>query len=207
MIRKGKTIMETSRIKILPDEVASRIAAGEVIERPASVVKELIENSIDAESRFIRVDISEGGLGIIRVVDDGYGMDREDALLAFERHATSKLSSEEELMRLQTLGFRGEALPSIASISKIRMVTHKKGDSVACEVTLEGGNFKNIRECGAPQGTLIEVEDLFYNTPARRKFLKSSTTEMGHISRLILQHALAYPSLHFQLSVIGKKKP
>ena len=197
--------METTRIKILPDEVANRIAAGEVIERPASVVKELIENSIDAESRLIRVDVSEGGLGIIRVMDDGYGMGRDDALLAFERHATSKLSSEEELMRLQTLGFRGEALPSIASISKIRMVTQKKGDPVGYEVKLEGGNFKNIREFGAPQGTLIEVEDLFYNTPARRKFLKSSTTEIGHISRLILQHALAYPSLHFQLSVIGQK--
>ena len=197
--------MVSSRIKILPEEVSNRIAAGEVVERPASVVKELVENAIDAGSRSIRVEVAEGGCGLIRVVDDGGGMDREDALLAFARHATSKLSCEQDLLTLQTLGFRGEALPSIASISKVRMVTTARGAPLATEVLLEGGNLKKVCEVGAPPGTLVEVQDLFYNTPARRKFLKSMTTELSRISHLVLQQSLAYPSLHFQLYRLGEQ--
>lgn len=196
---------ETRRIKILPEVVINKIAAGEVVERPASVVKELIENAIDAGSSRISIDIVDGGKGLIRVIDDGEGMSREDSIVAFERHATSKLFFEQDLHHLHTLGFRGEALPSIASISKICMVTMKKGGSIGTEVKLEGGNMKGTTEVGAPEGTLIEVKDLFYNTPARLKFLKSATTEISHISHLILQHALAYPSLHFRLNLLGNK--
>ncbi|HEX9759029.1 MAG TPA: DNA mismatch repair endonuclease MutL [Nitrospiria bacterium] len=204
-LRVNSPSKEGNQIKILPEVVINQIAAGEVVERPASVVKELIENSIDAGSRRISVDLVDGGKSLIRVVDDGEGMNREDSALAFERHATSKLFSEQDLHHLQTLGFRGEALPSIASISRVRLVTMKKGGAIGTEVRLEGGSMKGPMEAGAPEGTLIEVEDLFYNTPARRKFLKSATTEISHISHLILQQALAYPSLHFRLNLLGSK--
>ena len=152
--------------------VVGRIAAGEVIERPAAVVKELIENSLDAGSTTITVDIKDGGLGYIRVIDDGEGMIRPDVMLAFERHATSKLQSDAELMAIQTLGFRGEALPSIAAVSRVQVTTSARGDSTGTHVSITGGQMSKVDTVAAVPGTRIEVADLFFNTPARKKFLK-----------------------------------
>ncbi len=195
------------KIAILPTDLVNRIAAGEVVERPASVVKELVENSIDAGSTRIEVDIKAGGRLLVRVQDDGEGMYNQDALLAFQRHATSKIRTDQDLLSIQTLGFRGEALPSIAAVSKIRMVTAPRGGQInfATEVLLEGGQLLKVQETGAPPGTLIEVRELFFNTPARLKFLKSVATELGHVSRLVNQQALAHSHLSFRLSHEGKQ--
>jgi len=188
-----------SNIQILPENLANKIAAGEVVERPASIVKELIENAIDAKAKRIIITLLEGGIRKIQVQDDGEGMTRENALLAFLRHATSKIVTEEDLASITTLGFRGEALPSIASISKIGLVTKTAKDEAGTEIILEGGIVKETRDCGAPVGSTFEVSEIFYNTPARKKFLKSSGTELSHVSHVVYQHALAHPEIAFQL--------
>jgi len=193
-----------SRIQILPEALINRIAAGEVVERPASVVKELVENAMDAGSRCITVEVEDGGKRLIRVTDDGEGMSREDALLAFQRHATSKIKTDADLEAIATMGFRGEALPSISSVSKISLITRQAGDEVATRLALEGGNMKEVAEAASPPGTMIEVAQLFYNTPARRKFLKAASTELAHITGLVTELALAQPHLEFRLLQNGK---
>ncbi|MFQ5456465.1 MAG: DNA mismatch repair endonuclease MutL [Nitrospirota bacterium] len=193
------------KIKILPEDIINKIAAGEIIERPSSVVKELIENSIDAKSSKICADIMDGGKKMIRVIDDGEGMNRDDALLAFERHATSKLKEEKDLYFIKSLGFRGEALPSIASVSKVSLTTMSKGSDIGIQVDIDGGMVRDISETGRSVGTTIEISHLFYNTPARRKFLKKTNTELSHISRLFYQEALAHPWIHFRMNHNGKE--
>ena len=193
------------RIHRLPLHLANQIAAGEVVERPASVVKELVENSLDANARRISVTIDLGGKKLLRVEDDGDGMDAEDARLAIERHATSKIASADDLGAIRTLGFRGEALPSIASVSHFTLRTRARGVATGTEVRVDGGAVSSEREIGMPEGTCIEVADLFYNLPARRKFLKSDTAESTQISRLLTQMALGYPTVGFTL-VSGSRR-
>lgn len=188
-----------SRIRVLPEVVANKIAAGEVVERPASVVKELVENAIDAGARQIFVDTEAGGKRLIRVTDNGCGMTPDDALLAFERHATSKMKTAEDLLSIATLGFRGEALPSIASVSRMVLETQSLDSPVGTQVEVAGGKMISVQEIGRAPGTTSSVRDLFYNIPARRKFLKSESTELGHISSLVTHYALAHPDIHFQL--------
>lgn len=193
------------RIRILPDIVANKIAAGEVVERPASVVKELIENAIDAGARRISVEVEASGKRLIRVADDGEGMSRDDALLAFERHSTSKVASADDLDHIVTLGFRGEALPSIASVSKILLRTKTAAEVAGTEIALDGGRIKSVRECAWTEGTEIDVRDLFFNVPARRKFLRSDMTELFHITNVVTHYALAYPHLAFALKHEGRQ--
>ena len=193
-----------SRIRILPDILSNKIAAGEVVERPAAVVKELVENAIDAGGRRIGVEIEAGGRRLIRVADDGAGMDRDDTLLALERYATSKIVNDEDLFAIRTLGFRGEALPSIASVSRLTLVSRPADRAAATEVRVEGGRILNVKETGAPPGTMVTVKDLFFNTPARRKFLKTVNTEMGHIGDGLAGLALGHPEIDFRLSHNGK---
>jgi DNA mismatch repair protein MutL len=187
------------RIHILSDQVANQIAAGEVVERPASVVKELLENSLDAGATRIRIDVEAGGRKLIRIVDNGCGMVRDDALLAFERHATSKLRSSDDLLSIATLGFRGEALPSIASVARVHLETRAAEDDAGTVIEIAGGKMLRVEEAGLPHGTTIAVRDLFFNTPARRKFLKSESTELSHIAALATHYALAHPTRHFEL--------
>lgn len=196
--------LSMAKIKVLPVDLRSKIAAGEVIERPASVVKELIENAIDAESMEIRIDILAGGKRMIKVSDDGSGMDPEDALLCFERHATSKLSKESDLFNIKTLGFRGEALPSIASVSRVKLVTGLKGSAAGISLELQGGEIKDRRE-SAFTGTSLEIRDLFFNTPARKKFLKATVTEGLHIVDVVTREALSHWSIHFMLITDGRE--
>jgi DNA mismatch repair protein MutL len=188
------------RIHRLPLHLANQIAAGEVVERPASVVKELVENALDGGARRIAVAIALGGKKSLRVEDDGEGMDPVDARLALERHATSKIAGPDDLAAIRTLGFRGEALPSIASVSHFTLRTRARGSATGTEIRVNGGTISSEREVGAPEGTSIEVEDLFYNLPARRKFLKSDTAESTQISRLVTQMALGYPEVGFSLT-------
>src|ERR1700723_1176522 len=188
-----------SQIRILAENVANKIAAGEVVERPASVVKELLENAIDAGARSIRIETESGGKRLIRVTDDGCGMNNDDALLAFERHATSKLRTADDLLSIATLGFRGEALPSIASISRLVLETRDAEDNEGIRVEFAGGKLISVKPAGVPAGTSISVSDIFYAVPARRKFLKSETTELGHIASLVTHYALAHPETHFLL--------
>ncbi|MFQ5597776.1 MAG: DNA mismatch repair endonuclease MutL [Nitrospiria bacterium] len=188
------------KIGILSEHLTNKIAAGEVIERPSSVVKELVENAIDAKSRRIFVTAFEGGMDGIRVVDDGEGMARDDALLAFQRYATSKISTETDLLSIRTLGFRGEALPSIAAVSKVRLITQQDETTEGAEIEISAGEVKNLRTVGAPRGSSFEVRDLFYNVPARRKFLKTRQTELGHISRYLFELALSQYNIHFRLT-------
>jgi DNA mismatch repair protein MutL len=188
-----------SRIRILAESVANKIAAGEVVERPASVVKELLENALDAGARSIRIETESGGKRMIRVVDDGTGMNHDDALLAFERHATSKLRTADDLLSISTLGFRGEALPSIASISRLVLETRSAEDEQGTRVEFAGGKLISVKPAGLPVGTSITVADIFYCVPARRKFLKSETTELGHIASLVTHYALAHPDCQFLL--------
>jgi DNA mismatch repair protein MutL len=188
-----------TRIQRLPPALANQIAAGEVVERPASVVKELVENALDAGARRIVIAIEFGGKKLVSVEDDGAGMSREDAVLAIERHATSKIRSASDLASIRTLGFRGEALPSIASVSRFRLRTRDREALAGIEVRVEGGAAPVTREVGAPHGTLVEVADLFFNLPARRKFLKADTAEAAQISRLVTQLALGYPEIGFTL--------
>jgi DNA mismatch repair protein MutL len=187
------------RIRVLSDQVANQIAAGEVVDRPASVVKELLENALDAGATRIRVDVEGGGRKLIRVADNGCGMVRDDALLAFERHATSKLRVSDDLLHIATLGFRGEALPSIASIARVELETRAAEDSAGTRIEIAGGKILHVADAGAPPGTVIAVKDLFFNTPARRKFLKSETTELSHVTALVTHYALAHPDKHFEL--------
>ena len=194
-----------ARIHRLPLHLANQIAAGEVVERPASVVKELIENALDAGATRIAVTIEFGGKKLLRVEDDGEGMDPDDARLAIERHATSKIASPEDLGAIRTLGFRGEALPSIASVSHFVLRTRARGSATGTEIRVNGGTVSSEREVGAPEGTCIEVADLFYNLPARRKFLKSDTAESAQISRLVTQMALGYAEVGFSLTSTGRK--
>ncbi len=191
--------------QILPPHLANQIAAGEVVERPASVVKELVENALDAGATRIAVTIELGGKKSLRVEDDGEGMDPEDARLAIERHATSKIASSDDLAAIRTLGFRGEALPSIASVSHFTLRTRARGSASGTEIRVNGGTVASEREVGAPEGTCIEVDDLFYNLPARRKFLKSDTAESTQISRLVTQMALGYPEVGFSLTSGGRR--
>jgi len=193
-----------SQIKILPEILSNKIAAGEVVERPASVVKELIENAVDAESTKVVVEIKKGGRSVIRVSDNGVGMDRDDALLSVERYATSKIHNEKDLFSITTLGFRGEALPSIASVSEMEIVTRGASSEAATRILVVGGKIKEVTEIGAPQGTMVSVNRLFFNTPARRKYLKTEQTEMGHISDTVTRMALALPGIHFKFLHNGR---
>jgi DNA mismatch repair protein MutL len=189
-----------NRVRILPEAVANKIAAGEVVERPASVVKELLENAIDAGAKTIRIEVEVGGKRMIRVIDDGHGMTHDDALLAFERHATSKLKSADDLLSISTLGFRGEALPTIAAVSRLLLETRDESEAEGTRIEFAGGKLVNVKPAGLPAGTTISVADLFYSVPARRKFLKSDTTELGHIASLVTHYALANPDKQFVLS-------
>src|SRR5438046_6063955 len=189
-----------SRIRILPEAVANRIAAGEVVERPASVVKELLENALDAGAQTIRIEVEAGGKRMIRVIDDGHGMAHDDALLAFERHATSKLRSADDLLSIATLGFRGEAMPTIAAVSRLLLETRDADDAEGTRIEFAGGKLVGVKPAGLPAGTTVSVADLFYSVPARRKFLKSDTTELGHIASLVTHYALANPAKQFILT-------
>jgi DNA mismatch repair protein MutL len=186
-----------SRIALLPEEVASQVAAGEVVERPASVVKELVENSLDAGATRIEVLIRRGGNSFIRVLDNGCGMDRDDALLCLERHATSKIRTGADLMAIHTLGFRGEALPSIASVSRFRLTTREHGALAGTEVLVNGGRMETVRDSGEPEGTQIEARSLFYNLPARRKFLRTENTEASHVEHVLQLQAIGHPHVGF----------
>ncbi len=189
-----------SRIRILAETVANKIAAGEVVERPASVVKELLENALDAGAKTIRVEVEQGGKRMIRVTDDGHGMTHDDALLAFERHATSKLKTADDLLSIATLGFRGEALPTIAAVSRLLLETRDEAEVEGTRVEFAGGKLVNVKPAGLPAGTTVSVADIFYCVPARRKFLKSDTTELGHIASLVTHYALANPGKQFLLA-------
>jgi DNA mismatch repair protein MutL len=185
------------RILLLPDEVASQVAAGEVVERPASVVKELIENSIDAGASRIEVAIARGGASLVRVVDNGAGMDRDDALLSLERHATSKIRTGQDLAQIRTLGFRGEALPSIASVSRFRIATRLSDSVEGTEIVVNGGKIDSVKASGEAPGTLVEVKSLFFNLPARRKFLRSENTEASHVQHQLFLQAIGHPNVGF----------
>ena len=191
-------------IRILPNELIDQIAAGEVIERPASVVKELLENSLDAGARRIEIDVERGGIGLIRIRDDGSGLDADELPIAIRRHATSKIASLEDLEAVTTLGFRGEALPSIGSVSRLRLTSMSAGAPKAFEITVEGGAAQEIRPAAHPQGTTVEVRDLFYNVPARRKFVRTDATELGHIARLVERMALSRFDVGFRLRNGGR---
>ncbi|HXI49932.1 MAG TPA: DNA mismatch repair endonuclease MutL [Candidatus Saccharimonadales bacterium] len=195
-----------NRIRLLPEHVANQIAAGEVVERPASVVKELVENALDAQAARITVEIQAGGRSLVRVTDDGLGMSRDDALLCFERHATSKIERAEDLSAIATMGFRGEALPSIASVSRLSLTTRERASQspAATQVIIHGGKLLEVKEAGAPDGTALEVRQLFYNLPARRKFLRSEETEYAHIHHYVALAALAHPHVAFNFIKDGR---
>ncbi|MFV0388637.1 MAG: DNA mismatch repair endonuclease MutL, partial [Pyrinomonadaceae bacterium] len=194
-----------AEIKILPDNLINQIAAGEVVERPASVIKELVENSLDAGSKRIKVEIELGGRRLMRVTDDGKGMSRDDAVLAFERHATSKIATQEDLGKIETLGFRGEALASIASVARVELTTKQFDSGAATRVKIEGGRLIDVNEAARPKGTTIDVRDLFFNTPARRKFMRSQATENFHITNAVTHFALANPEVAFSLTNNGRE--
>lgn len=187
------------KIRLMPDSLASQVAAGEVVERPASVVKELVENCLDAEARRIDVRVARGGMALIQVVDDGTGMSRDDALMCLERHATSKIRSADDLDGIRSLGFRGEALPSIASVSKLRLTTRERGALSGTEVVINGGKLGEVRDSGEAPGTKVEVRSLFYNIPARRKFLRTEATEYSHLEQQVRIHAISHPEVGFSL--------
>ena len=195
-----------NRIKLLSEQVANQIAAGEVIERPASVVKELVENSLDAGAKKVSIEIQAGGRSLVRVADDGFGMSRDDALLCLERHATSKIRRAEDLAAIATMGFRGEALPSIASVSKFSLITREREDSSpeGTQISVAGGTIGEVKAAGAAPGTSIEVRQLFYNLPARRKFLRTEETEAAHIQHYVTLAALAYPEVAFTFQKDGR---
>ncbi|MEO7540085.1 MAG: DNA mismatch repair endonuclease MutL, partial [Pyrinomonadaceae bacterium] len=194
-----------NKIRVLPDNLANQIAAGEVVERPASVVKELVENAIDAGAGRIYIEVELGGRRLMRISDDGEGMTRDDAILAFERHATSKIRSAEDLARIGTLGFRGEALASIASVAKVELVTKAASDEMASRVEVEGGRLLDVKDAARDTGTTISVRDLFFNTPARRKFMRSEATENYHLTSIVTHYALAHPEIAFTLTNNGRE--
>src|SRR6266851_5221079 len=187
------------RIRVLPDQIANKIAAGEVVERPASVLKELLENSLDAGGTRFRIEVENGGRRLIRITDDGCGMSRDDAMLAFERHATSKLRDVKDLLSIATLGFRGEALPSIASVSRLLLETRAREEATGTAVEIAGGKILRCDDAAFAGGTTITVRDLFYNVPARKKFLRSEQTEIAHVASLITHYSLAHPDKSFLL--------
>src|SRR6516162_7044783 len=187
------------KIHVLSENVANKIAAGEVVDRPASVVKELLENSLDAGATRIKIQVEAGGKKLIQIRDNGCGMVRDDALLAFERHATSKINRAEDLLSVATLGFRGEALPSIAAVSRLRLETCAPEEPYGTIVEIQGGKIQKVEEAGLPRGTRLTVLDLIFNTTARRKFLKSESTELSHIASLVTHYALAHPDKHLEL--------
>jgi DNA mismatch repair protein MutL len=187
------------KIHVLPERVANQIAAGEVVERPASVVKELLENALDAGSTRIRIQVEAGGKKLIQITDNGCGMVRDDAMLAFERHATSKIKDTDDLLSISTLGFRGEALPSIASVARLHLETRAEEEAAGTVLEINGGKIIRVEEAGLPLGTSITIRDLFFNTPARKKFLRSESTELSHIASLVTHYALAHPEKHFEL--------
>ena len=193
------------KIRILPQEIVNKIAAGEVVERPASVVKELVENSIDAQSTYINIELEDAGKKLIRISDNGCGMSKNDAALALERHATSKINSFNDLSKIQTLGFRGEALPSISAVSRFKLTTKEKSSLTGLELIVEGeGKIASSRECGRNDGTTIEVRDLFFNIPARKKFMKSSAVEQSHAVRILEEIALSHPDIGFSIKIDSK---
>jgi DNA mismatch repair protein MutL len=194
-----------NKIKVLPDNLSNQIAAGEVVERPASVIKELLENSLDAGATRLQIEVELGGRRLMRVTDDGEGMVRDDAVLAFERHATSKISKLEDLSRIETLGFRGEALASIASVAKVELVTKVANETVGTRVYIEGGRLIDVKDAARPTGTTITVRDLFFNTPARRKFMRSEATENYHLTGIVTHYALAHPEIAFTLTNNGRE--
>ena len=194
-----------SKIRLLPDHVSNQIAAGEVVERPASVAKELVENAIDARATRIVIDVESGGRRLLKVSDDGEGMVRDDALLAFERHATSKISTTEDLNTIATLGFRGEALASIASVARVELITRTEDAAAATRVLIEGGRMREVKDAAHPRGTTLSVRDLFFNVPARRKFLRSEATETFHLTNLVTHYALAHPEIAFTLTNSGRE--
>jgi DNA mismatch repair protein MutL len=194
-----------SKIRVLPDHISNLIAAGEVVERPASVAKELVENAIDAGAGRIVIDSESGGRRLLKITDDGEGMIRDDAVLAFERHATSKISKADDLNAISTLGFRGEALASIASVARVELVTHTGEANAGTRVVIEGGRMRDVKDAAHPRGTTISVRDLFFNTPARRKFLRSEATESYHLTNLATHYALAHPEIAFTLTNNGRE--
>ena len=194
-----------SKIRVLSDHVANQIAAGEVVERPASVAKELVENSIDAGATRIDIEIEAGGRRLLKISDDGEGMVRDDAILAFERHATSKISGTDDLAAIATLGFRGEALASIASVAKVELTTKTEDANAATKVTIDGGRMRDVKDAAHPRGTTIAVRDLFFNVPARRKFLRSEATETFHLTNLVTHYALAHPEIAFTFTNNGRE--
>jgi len=194
-----------SKIRLLPDHVSNQIAAGEVVERPASVAKELVENAIDARATRIVIDVESGGRRLLKVSDDGEGMVRDDALLAFERHATSKISTTEDLNTIATLGFRGEALASIASVARVELISRTEDAAAATRVVIEGGRMREVKDAAHPRGTTLSVRDLFFNVPARRKFLRSEATETFHLTNLVTHYALAHPEIAFTLTNSGRE--
>jgi DNA mismatch repair protein MutL len=188
-----------AKIRVLPENLSNKIAAGEVVERPASVVKELVENALDAGATRVIIEVEKGGQSLIQVSDNGAGMRRDDALLAIERYATSKISTDDDLFAISTLGFRGEALPSIAAVSRFALLTRHNTSDAGTQISVDGGKIKNVSEIGAPQGTMITVKQLFFNIPARKKFLKSVGTEMSHIADIVTRMALGHPEVQFRL--------
>lgn len=200
----GVVRLTGGKVRVLPKAVAEQIAAGEVVERPSSVVKELVENSIDAGARHVTVELVDGGVASIVVLDDGEGMVRDDAVLAFRRHATSKISSADDLLRIHTLGFRGEALAAIGAVAEVSLITRPPSAEAATAVQVHAGEVVDVRDTGAPVGTRIEVRDLFFNTPARRSFLKAPGTEVGQVSELVVRLALSYPAIGFTLRHNGR---
>ncbi|HYH04070.1 MAG TPA: DNA mismatch repair endonuclease MutL, partial [Bacillota bacterium] len=190
---------EIGKVHRLDEVTINKIAAGEIVERPASVIKELVENSIDAGATRIEIEIKSGGRQLIKIVDNGCGMEREDAVLAIERHSTSKLTVSDDLWSLRTLGFRGEALPSIASVSRFEIITKPQHQAFGTYIEVNSGLLKKVKDIGAPDGTTIMVHDLFYNTPARLKYLKTIPTETGYISEIVARLALGYPNISFRL--------
>ncbi len=193
-----------SRIRLLPDHVANQIAAGEVVERPASVAKELVENAVDAGAKRITIEVEAGGRRLLKVSDDGEGMVRDDAVMAFERHATSKISKSEDLNLISTLGFRGEALASIASVARVELTTNTEGGA-ATRLVIEGGKMRDVKDAAHPRGTTLTIRDLFFNVPARRKFLRSEATESFHLTNLVTHYALAHPEIAFTLTNNGRE--
>ena len=191
-------------IRLLPPDVANKIAAGEVVERPAAVLKELIENSIDAGARQIDVEVVAGGCNLIAVADNGSGMSRDDTLLSIERHATSKIRTAEDIERIQTLGFRGEALAATSSVSRFTIRTRRPDELAGTELLISGGKLQDVRDAGCPPGTVVEVRDLFFNVPARRKFLRSPQTETAHLRQVFTIQALAHPEIGMRLAVDGR---
>ena len=194
-----------SKIRVLPDHISNLIAAGEVVERPASVAKELVENAIDAGATRIVIDVESGGRRLLKITDDGEGMTRDDGVLAFERHATSKISKAEDLNAIGTLGFRGEALASIASVARVELITRTDEAAAGTRVLIEGGRMRDVKDAAHPRGTTISVRDLFFNTPARRKFLRSEATESYHLTNLVTHYALAHPEIAFTLTNNGRE--